>query len=449
MNASIRFSLATLSLAALAGCSAAPEPSGGGGASGAGDEPTASTGQAVESQYAGNGGFGIDTSSPSTNTLLAATGVVYVPIFHDDHTPWLGTDGSPIRATCGVTFISSHFAITAAHCVDGTDLPSTSDMFSVEQFDISAVPWSTVTASENETDSFFTGSPGYTFAQLTAAQGYKVTRYNQCHVYSRCSYDNVNCSDMSDVALIRCDDRPWFSPSIPVAASDDQQSGVSMEWYHEVYSGMPLAQPVYGTTWLSHLLYQHNEDRYQHYTLYPPHSSESGDQYQWEQSFHYYGGGKNQILPLESMDYREGDLFWNPTRLGKDPNPNNDPDYDVVWTDLWGCHGSSGSGIVQWVTTDGTHYTPQLLGPVSTDSQNSGLYTNLCDTYTGMGGFRQAQLAYPVLRHTQGIAGPALWDFPFVVIGGKGASAASAPAPAAVSAEHLYDGPPVQAAIMR
>jgi hypothetical protein len=408
-----------------------------------GGEATSSTAEPVESQYAGSGTYGIDQSSPSNNLLLAATGVVYVPLFHDNGQPWVGDDGSPMRATCGVTFISSHYAVTAAHCVDGTDLPSTSTMFPVEQIDVSATAWPTVQASENETDSFLTGFPGYTFSQLSAAQGYKVTRYNQCHVVTRCSYDNVNCSDTADVALIACNDRPWWSPSIPVASSDDQQGGVSMEWYHEVYSGMPLTQPPPPTTTLGRLLYIHNEDRYAHYTVYPPVASGELDQYVWTQNFHYYGGGKNQLLPLMAMDYREGDLFWNPRRLGKDPNLNNDPAYDVVWTDLYGCHGTSGSGVFQWVTTDGTHYTPQLLGPVSSDTKQSGLWTNLCDTYSGMAGQGMAQLGYPVLRHTQGIIGPALTDYPIIR---WSQTQPPAPAPDVV---HLYDGPPVQARTLR
>lgn len=444
MTSRVRFSATALALVALTAC-------GGQGPDGSTPgEATASAAEPVESQYAGPGGFVVDRASPSNDPLLAATGVVYVPLSHDDGRPWVGADGSPMRATCGVTFISTHYAVTAAHCVDGTDLPSTSTMFTVEQIDVSAVAPATLQASANETDGFLTSFPGYTFGQLTAAQGYAVKRFTQCHVVTRCSYDNVNCSDVADVALIQCNDRPWFSPSIPVASSDPQQGNVDMEWYHEVYAGMPVAPPQPSTTTFGRLLYFHNEDRYQHYTVYPPVPHDELDQYAWDQNFHYYGGGKNQLLPLVAQAYLIGDVTVGPHRLGKDPNPTNDPSYDVVWTDLYGCHGTSGSGVFQWVTTDGTHYTPQLLGPVSSDTQQSGLWTNLCDTYTGTAGLLKAQLGYPVLRHTQGIIGPARNDFPIIRIREKDAPAVEAPA-AAASAEvgHLYGGPPVKAAALR
>jgi hypothetical protein len=446
MNRSSRLLVLAAAVGGVAGCTVSSEPQGGR------EGATSSVTEAAESQYAGSGTFGVDLSSPANNTALAATGAVYVPLHHGNGTPWLGTDGTPTVAPCGVTFITSHYAVTAAHCVDGTDVPTTSTMFAVQQFDISAVPWTTVQAAGNETDSFFTYSPGYTFAQLTAAQGYKVTQYNQCHVAARCSYGNIACDVSADVALVRCDDRPWFSPALPVAASDAQQGDVSMEWFHEYYNGMPLTQPQYGTTTWSHLFYWHNEDRYQHYTLYPPAApaSEGPDQYMWDQSFHYYGGGRNQLLPMMSMVYKQGDLFYSPRRLGKDPN------MDVVWTDLYGCHGTSGSGILQWVSSDGQHYTPQLLGPVSNGSDQSGLGTNLCDTYSGLAGKGQAQLGYPLLRYTQGIAQIAANDWPIIrgfgavtMSNGKTATPPTIPAPTQDSATHLYAGPPVKSVHMR
>ena len=402
MTRLFRLGLVATGLAHLTACALSSEPT-------RREENTRSASQAVESQYAGSGAFGVDSSPATNGTALAATGAVYIPLHHGDGTPWLGTDGTPTVAPCGLTFISSHYAVTAAHCVDGTDVPTTSTIFAVQQFDISAVPWTSVQAAGNETDAFFTYSPGYTFAQLTAAQGYSVKQYNQCHVASRCAYDNIACSVSADVALVRCDDRPWYSPAIPIATTDDQQSAVSMEWFHEFYNNMPIAQPAPGTTPIGRTLYWHYEDRYQHYTLYPPAAplSEGADQYLWDQNFHYYGNGRNQLIPMMSMDYKDGDLFWSPSRLGKDP------DMDVVWTDLYGCHGTSGSGVLQWVTTDGEHYTPQLLGPVSNGSAQSGLGTNLCDTFDGFAGMKVPQLGYPLLKYTQQIAQLAAGDFPF------------------------------------
>jgi hypothetical protein len=437
MNRFSRSSLVVfIGAVAMPGCAAQVD-----GSEVGGGEQTAVASSAVQTAYETFGGFEIDTSSPTTNPTLAATGVVFAPLRHNDGTPWIGTDGSPMRAPCGVTFISSHYAVTAAHCVDSTDVPTTSTMMTVQQLDISAASWPAVRATANESSPYGTSFPAWSFGKLAATDGYKATEYSRCHVVQRCSYGNIACAADGDVALLRCDDRPWFSPSVPVAASDDQVGGVSMQWFHEVLGGIPTSPPVLSGTKFGWFFYAEQEDRYAHYTLYPPSDpAEGADQYFWNQNFHYYGGEKTQLLPLRSTDFRTGDLFWNPKRLGYDASRG------VVWTDLFGCHGTSGSGIFQWVTRDGTHYTPQLLGPVSAGGVEA-FGSNLCIQYQGLAGSGKAQLGYPPLWLTQLIAKTAANDtlihrWPIGLTTTTSSSLTSALANAPTS---LYAGPPVRA----
>jgi hypothetical protein len=111
---------------------------------------------------------------------------------------------------------------------------------------------------------------------------------------------------------------------VPVATADAQTGPVTMEWFHEVYPSMPTTAPTppgrisSGIIWDA---YDAALGRYDGYTLYPPIDPSApvgADQYLWSQNFHYYGGGRNQLLPLTSTNYQEGDIFWDPTRLGYD-----------------------------------------------------------------------------------------------------------------------------------
>ncbi len=287
---------------------------------------------------------------------------------------------------------------------------------------MSTVAASAFTAARAETDNLFTYFPGYTFTQITPAEGYKVTQYNSCHVVERCSseYGLYNCNLQGDVAVLRCDDRPWLSPSIAVAPSDPQTGSVYMGWFHEVYN-MPTAAPTNGGGLLGNLVYNWNEDRYQHYTLYPGSDPNEPADVFYADNFHYFGGTKNQLLPLYATPYTYGDIYVQPARLGFDA-PNN-----VVWTDLFGCHGTSGSGILQSVQVNGK-WVFQLLGPVSLGASN---FTALCvDPTVDKQG--NAQLGYTPLTYTQAAAKMAAGDFPPIVwTGGLSALATAPSVPAA------------------
>lgn len=249
---------------------------------------------------------------------LQVTGAVIMPL--RDHTGQVRVNpaGKPLRASCGVTFISPHYAITAAHCVDGGSIPNpATDLLSVEQYDISAVNPSRLAATATVSGGF----PNYTRPELTEADGYKVTRYNQCKVVQRCGDwgPRIGCNTNSDVALIHCADRSIFARWIPVAPTDNGYGPVEMPWFHEVVDMLmddpgpaPVLQVPEDPTYFERLFsWYARKDRYDHYTVY-------GGESTADQNYHYTA---QQLLPLRSAIWRTGDLF-NPRRRTGDDTPN-------------------------------------------------------------------------------------------------------------------------------
>jgi hypothetical protein len=243
-----------------------------------------------------------------------------------------------------VTFISPSYAITAAHCVRSIDLPNpTTDTFTVEQYKLNAGPFTLLFAAQlqNRFPNYAVQTP------LTSEVGYDVTSYTQCKVQRRCStfYGRYNCdaSLEADVALIMCPGRAkgaWLT----VAASDAETGPVEMYWPHEVLN-VSVTEPVApgaGATPAEVAKYQDELDRFQHYTMYDHGQA---------QNYHYFGGGRNQLLPLASSPWPDGTPR---TRLGA-----NGGNYTA--TDLFACHGTSGSGVLQ----AGASGSLELLGPMA------------------------------------------------------------------------------------
>jgi hypothetical protein len=290
---------------------------------------------AVESAFAQHFGYANGQSE-----ALSATGAIFTPM-----PPY---NDIPVRGTCGVTFISPHYAITAAHCVSGVSSPA-STALTVEQYDISAVSAATLADARRVTDLSPYPSPVWSHRTLTETDGYKVRRFNSCYVRKRCGFGPYYCSLPADVALVHCADRPASSPYMDVASSDPPLGGpVSMHWFHEVYDISPAtpnpSDPIAA-------------DLYNHYVMAPPAGSQ-GD------NFHYLGGGRNQLMPLVSLPWSGGQA----RSVVIAPTPGA-----VVWTDLYGCHGTSGSGVYQINSASGR---PELLGPVV--QAGAGIGSRLC-----------------------------------------------------------------------
>jgi hypothetical protein len=113
-----------------------------------------------------------------------------------------------------------------------------------------------------------------------------------------------------------------------VAAFDPNTGPVEMYWFHELLV-MPVRQPDASDPYTEH-------DRFEHYTLF--------DDQKREDNYHYLSGPANTLLPLRSIPWPNG---AERQRLGGG------------WTDLFACHGTSGSGVLQ---RDGQGDL-ELLGP--------------------------------------------------------------------------------------
>lgn len=150
-----------------------------------------------------------------------------------------------------------------------------------------------------------------------------------------------------------------------------------MPWKHEIYDVPNVA----------------SDDRFQHYSVYV--------QGVYDENFHYFGGSQggpladplfgtdNQPLPLRSRPWKLGDITIERAKV---PPPLFEADFK--WTDLMGCHGTSGSGITQAHST-GHH---DLLGPVARGDPFWG--ATLCQTQSiSLRG--TPLLAYTALNYTK------------------------------------------------
>lgn len=337
MNWTTRGVLGCALLSALAGCA---------NETASADDPAliAAAQQSVEGEWRAEHYDYVRSGSRAAD----ATGYVVVPF------PGVGEDGLPLRGTCGATFISPRYAITAAHCVAQTYFSNpASDDITIVQPNVRGVSNDDLAATRRLRGGAF---PDWRTAIVDAEDGYTEARYDECRIVHRCgsSWGPYNCTNGQDIALLRCADRSIFGQYLPVADYDPPVgSPVDMFWFHEVIDGMPVSEPPpLGTTsnfWYELVLaLQH--DRYQHYTLANSVVS----------NFHYYGGNRTQTMPLVSLPWPSGQRRTITSYGG-----------GKGWTDMFGCHGTSGSGVL-W--NDGGEL--KLLGPVTTPG--AGFGNRLC-----------------------------------------------------------------------
>jgi hypothetical protein len=299
----------------------------------------------------------------ATRDAQRATGAIFVPIRLADGTVETATDGTPIRATCGVTFIDRTHAITAAHCVEKEE-PARS--FTVEFYEVDAG----VDFKGAEIRGLF---PGYVPEKV--ANGYRITR-TSCKVKSRCGFGSYACpfaggGSESDVALLKCDPLPSDRAPVDLATRDDRRGAVTMFWFHEIYK-RPRGSNA--------------RDFVSHYLDY-----RDG----MKSNFHYFGNDKNQLFPLVSVGWTDG--------TPRKRVPSSYRNDHVVWTDLYGCHGTSGSGVMQLNPTTGRF---ELLGPAAL-----GSWSGLCaPEELPLSSRGTAVLAYSRLEETRALA--ALIDRP-------------------------------------
>jgi hypothetical protein len=332
--------LAGLSLvAACALADSSGDPSG---------ELTATVGQAVQlDQF----WFNQVVLTQDSSQAARATGAVYVPFKKNGAVETVTTPiwsffniTYNIRGTCGVTFIAPHYAITASHCVSDANVGATptevaATRLDVKQFDITAA-----NAGNLYYDSNLQGGwANYTTVgkRMDLEPGYVATDYPSCQISARCAFSgssDVNCGFSGDVTLLYCPERANNAPWLPIASSDQGAGApVEMYWFHELVNA-PVTQQEAGSDTLANSLFQN-------------YTTDHVDEHNW----HYVGSPNNVLLPLHSVAWANGIAR---TRTSVDENYG--PDGIAYWTDLFGCHGTSGSGVLQRDASGDL----QLLGPV-------------------------------------------------------------------------------------
>lgn len=354
---------------AVAACSAAPI-----------DERAASTSDAIQTSnlsYAGVAavGYGADDGAQH------ATGTVFAASVDPNGRQQYTADGTAIRFSCGITFIAPSYAVTAGHCVAGDSVIDTNrDLVTVQMYrpQPNGVDWR---AAAHLSGAWSTTSWGITHARIPDYEN-MVDRFT-CRVVVRCGTSNgaqINCNDPTgDVALVRCD-TPVTSKGyqyLAVAQSDDARTEPFMRWTHEIYQDPAATETSLATDFLNH---------------YSIRGAYAGN-------LHYFGANNgieyNQLVQLESMQWRNGDLFT----LHKKLTPITGA--DVVWTDVPGCHGSSGSGMLQFNQATLQY---ELLGPIALGQNFVNQSSNdlLChDAKVVRPG--QQLIAYASLAHVQGV----------------------------------------------
>ncbi|MCP4678814.1 MAG: hypothetical protein GY854_25670 [Deltaproteobacteria bacterium] len=284
---------------------------------------------------------------------VLATGMIDLPL------PSSFVGNTQLHTTCGVTFVTPHYAITAGHCISQDQVWSRRSKIPVLEVDVSQVSDDHLSAMQEVFGVF----PGYTQMKLTAGDGYNVTRYDNCVMEMRCwAGQHYMCpfyKENADIALIHCPERASDAEFMPVSTNPASSGPIEMYWYHEVLD-LPAVQPDYADP-----LYY----RWYYYARY------LGKNYRFE-NYHYFGRDnqgfgdpRTQVLPLKSTTWNAEWDFEPRSRTGYDENYPT-----VIWTDMYGCHGTSGSGVFERVNGN-----LELLGPMVIPSRLQGNWSgNLC-----------------------------------------------------------------------
>lgn len=253
------------------------------------------------------------------------------------------------QVSCGVTFISPQYAVTAAHCVAKTHLGDPPGQFMVYQINTSALSSQALTNQLTVTGTW----PSWSHAWLGPNDGYVTTQY-ACSVAIGCHsgfHRTANCptNQEVDMALIKCPTRKtnatYGNSWALVHTNNTNDKQVETWWFHEVHSLATLptgVQPGPAGNWANYGSLAVGQE---------------------VNNFHYRF---QNYLPLRSSTWPDGTPY---KQIGLDGTETK--------SDTPVCHGTSGSGVFERGTT-------LLFGPTIRPGAHSAIPNGfLCENMPG------------------------------------------------------------------
>ncbi|HMJ11759.1 MAG TPA: trypsin-like serine protease [Polyangiaceae bacterium] len=224
------------------------------------------------------------------------------------------------HVSCGATFVSKHYAVTAAHCVANLALNTQSVV--VEEYKLQQMNWLQVFFVSEVSGNWpnWTDSGDITFGWSVVPQS--------CRVKRRCdaSFGGVqNCpagvgTDV-DIALLECPGRPATSQYALTSSASDM-TDVETWWFHEV-----LNLPTH----------KENSQYWEHYGKFPPPMNPADPASLRNRADNWHYRVRHQLFPLKSSTRPlPGGGTANYRSIVQEPKE--------TWTDTPVCHGTSGSG---------------------------------------------------------------------------------------------------------
>jgi hypothetical protein len=293
-------------------------------------------------------------------------------------------DPEKYMISCGMTFVSNHYAITAAHCVPGksvngtfNDIIGNSTSLTIEEYYIKNLNYNFLTLSALVSGPDYTWPEYFRPYRLDDSVGYVVRTTTGCKVVRRCSknYGQYNCNlaavnglgdpNYVDLALVYCPNRNWQGRSWLYASSSTNYSqNVQVWWFNEVLylatnpgTVDPNQQPL---------------DNWDHYGYYYPNPPAPVPPI----NYHYYqaDGASDLPQPLPLISYRDASGKRYKSSGRSTDWPQLQMQGYTVNTNVPSCHGMSGSGVF--------NDSGELLGVAGADLALATSY-RLCENMSG------------------------------------------------------------------
>jgi len=317
-----------------------------------------------------------------------------------------------VRGTCGATFVTPHYAITAAHCVDGRGFEN--DMNQDKPGEYMIGQWLEEGDSfklETYGTKYLTGNMGdrfyinqdldYPYWHSEGIVQYGLDGYivypNECEVVIRCRSKFVTMNESlfcrqgkngpvfdADIALVHCyKGRSDTSTYYEVADDVSNNDSVVNLWFHEI---------VKDRSWTGEIE--------KHYINNAHH----------EDNYHYLDSWTDYKSPLTRADdvIHPKQLFPLISQPWQPPYVNEEKERKIVelsysiyesGADLYGCHGTSGSGVFKGNSKNLDNL--KLLGPMVHGPLVTGLCIDIADTRYREG---NTSVTFTSLEFTQAIA---------------------------------------------